>query len=100
MRTFYFINCFFIKKVVKVGLKQDVDICIRVWCETEWKIFEIYRSLLILVIPFSIMLITYTKICIELWKMPKTRRFLIESSNNAQESIGYLYLLNKLISCK
>jgi hypothetical protein len=80
-----------------MGLIHRVDICLRVWCPTSWKIFEIYRSFLILFIPFIIMLVTYTKICIELWKMPNSRKKLTETPH---ENIKYvvmniLIILNK-----
>ena len=45
-----------------------------VWEPVPWRIFEIYRSTLILLLPFTIMSITYTKICIELWRMPNRRK--------------------------
>ena len=61
------------KEVVKIGLHKDVDVCVRVWCPTCWKIFEIYRSTIILFIPFFIMLFTYTRICLVMWKMPAVR---------------------------
>ena len=69
------------KKAIKTGIENQVYICIRVWSPLNWKLFEIYRSTIILILPFSIMLFTYTKICIKLWKMPDSRRKLTESFN-------------------
>ena len=71
------------KKLIIAGEKTEV--CFRVWCEVPGRIFEIYRTSLLLLIPFSIMLVTYSVICIELWEMPNSRRSLREeicSSSN------------------
>lgn len=67
------------KEAVKTGINRQVFICIRVWSPINWKLFEIYRSSIILVVPLSIMIFTYTKICVKLWKMPDSRRKLTES---------------------
>ncbi|CAF0954937.1 unnamed protein product [Brachionus calyciflorus] len=67
------------KRAEKVGLHNQVYICVRKWSSLNWKIFEIYRSTIILFIPFFIMLFTYTKICVKLWKMPDSRRKLTEN---------------------
>ena len=52
------------KDTVQIGKIDKVEICYRVWEPLQWKIFEIYRTLLLLIIPCSIILVSYSLICI------------------------------------
>ncbi len=61
------------KKMIEVGLVA-VDVCARVWCPRAWRIFEIYRTLILLVFPFTIMAFCYIKISLELYSMPIIRK--------------------------
>lgn len=61
------------KQLVKLGLSK-VDVCMKVWCNGAWQIFEIYRTLLLLVIPFGVMSYCYIYISMELYTLPILRR--------------------------
>jgi hypothetical protein len=52
------------KDTVEIGSQIKVDICIRVWSPFAWKLFEIYRTLLLLLIPCIIIFVSYCLICI------------------------------------
>ncbi len=71
-------NIFFLKEIVLIGNDYSVEICERVWCSTAGKVFEVYRTLIILVIPFLILVYSYTKICYELKLMSSKRKNLTE----------------------
>lgn len=62
------------KKLVKLGYIDKIDVCMKVWCDGAWRIFEIYRTVLLLVIPFSIMAYCYFRISLELYSLPIIRR--------------------------
>lgn len=57
------------KRIVQMGI-DPIDICSKVWCKTPWRIFETYRTLILLIIPFFIMGYCYIRISAELYQLP------------------------------
>jgi hypothetical protein len=58
----------------------NIFICIRIWSPNAWIIFEIYRLLIVLLIPLVITVFAYSKICYHLWKVPSNRIKLTQKS--------------------
>nr|QVK45903.1 G protein-coupled receptor [Proales similis] len=74
------------KRLIKVGM-HPVDVCYRVWDPVSWKLFETYRSLLILVVPMFIMTFTYVRVCLTLWKLAETREKLTQSAPCSRQTV-------------
>ncbi len=70
------------KKMIEVGIVA-VEVCARVWCPQAWRIFEIYRTLLLLVFPFGIMAFCYIKISLELYTMTIIKKKQPQNKNLA-----------------
>ncbi|XP_065165380.1 QRFP-like peptide receptor [Atheta coriaria] len=58
---------------------QDFYWCIRDWDSPYWRWHEIYMLLLVLIIPFCIMTLTYVAICWEVWNVMERRHIMTSS---------------------
>jgi hypothetical protein len=82
-----------------IGLKNRVPICVRTWAAVPWKLFETYRLIIILVVPVSIMSVSYALICRELWRMPLTRQKLSGNmtvrggANNSESNLSDTHVI-------
>lgn len=64
----------FVQIQMPVGERFKAHWCVRNWDDPPlWKLHELYMLLLILVVPTSVMAVTYTAICWEIWTVMQTR---------------------------
>lgn len=63
------------KSTVTYGNERvKVEHCVRIWPKSiYWQLFELYRALLIFIIPMTIMSFVYVSICRKIWSLPKER---------------------------
>lgn len=73
----------FVQIQMTVGERIKAHWCVRNWDDPPlWKLHELYMLLLILVVPASVMAVTYTAICWEIVSVMKTRYHMTSGKEN------------------
>ncbi|XP_024085853.1 trissin receptor-like [Cimex lectularius] len=73
----------FIQVEMKVGDRVKAQWCVRNWYwTTAWRTHELYMLLIVLVIPATVMVITYTAICREICRVVRRRYHMTSAKGN------------------
>ncbi|KAL1492851.1 hypothetical protein ABEB36_011031 [Hypothenemus hampei] len=83
--------------LMRVGIHGESDWCVRYSSnEAFWKFHELYMLTVILIIPFSIMMYSYSVICWEVWKVMEHRKVMCNDSSLDQKPSNNLIYLDEL----